>query len=198
MRADRRALAARYYASSRAHDEALADRLRRFRNLEPPSAELLAVVARAAGARRILELGTSNGYSTLWLGDAAEANGGSLLGVDVDSDRIDLAHDVLAEAGLSEVVELRVEDAAKTLAGSADGQWDLVFLDAERPHYVSYLDDLVRSLKPGGALVVDNVLSHADELRDFTQAIEAIAELTQTVVPVGAGLRVAVKSRGRE
>ncbi|HXR13481.1 MAG TPA: hypothetical protein VN740_02395 [Solirubrobacteraceae bacterium] len=72
MHASRRALAAEVLAATRAHDERQSDRRARFRNVEPETAELLALLVRASRAQRILELGTSNGYSTIWLADAAE------------------------------------------------------------------------------------------------------------------------------
>jgi len=189
----RRRFAARLYEQSHAHDQGLTDRLERFRNVEPPTAELLGVLVRATGARRILELGTSNGYSTIWLADAAEATGGAVVSVDVDAARTELARGNLRDAGLEERVELRTEDAARTLERSDDGEWELVFLDSERPAYPSYLRDLVRTLAPRGVLAVDNVESHAHELTEFTELIEAEPELTQTVVPVGAGLRLAAR-----
>jgi predicted O-methyltransferase YrrM len=190
----RRTFAAELYSVSQAHDRAHADRLERFRNVEPPTAELLGVLIRATGARRILELGTSNGYSTIWLGDAAQANGGTVLSVDVDQARTELARGNLQAVGLHRVVEVRTEDAEHTLRRSGDHEWDLIFLDAERPAYASYLADLVRTLSPGGVLAVDNVISHEHELVEFTSLIEARWQLTQTVVPVGAGLRLAVLS----
>ena len=116
----RRLFAARLYEQSHAHDAALADRLERFRNVEPPTAELLGVLIRAGGARRILELGTSNGYSTIWLADAAQATGGRVVSVDVDAARTQLARQHLGVAGLSEVVDLRVGD--RKLCGSAQVQ----------------------------------------------------------------------------
>lgn len=192
-------LAADVYATGREHDRAQADRVARFRNLEPDTAALLGVLIRAARARQILELGTSNGYSTIWLADAAEATGGRVVSVDLDAARTALARVNLVAAGVIERVELRSEDAAHTLAGSRDAAWDFVFLDAERPAYVGYVRDLVRSVAPGGLIAVDNVRSHADELGEFTALIEAEAGLTQTVVPIGAGLRLAVRdgqSRG--
>jgi predicted O-methyltransferase YrrM len=191
----RRRLADRLYAASREHDAAQADRLARFRNVEPETAELLGVLIRAMGARRILELGTSNGYSTLWLADAARATGGRVLSVDIDADRTELARANLAAAKLDDVVELRTEDASRALAASADDGWEFVFLDAERPAYPEYLPELVRTIAPGGVLAVDNVSSHAHELVEFTALIERQAGLTQTVVPVGAGLRLAVRDR---
>lgn len=186
-------LAADVYATGREHDRAQADRVARFRNLEPDTAALLGVLIRAARARQILELGTSNGYSTIWLADAAEATGGRVVSVDLDAARTALARVNLVAAGVIERVELRSEDAAHTLARSRDAAWDFVFLDAERPAYVGYVRDLVRSVAPGGLIAVDNVRSHADELGEFTALIEAEAGLTQTVVPIGAGLRLAVR-----
>ena len=91
MDAERRRVAEQLYAESHAYDQAREDRLERFRNVEPPTAELLGVVIRATGAERILELGTSNGYSTIWLADAAQSNGGGVVTVDTDATRTELA-----------------------------------------------------------------------------------------------------------
>jgi predicted O-methyltransferase YrrM len=195
MNEHRRRFAAELYAVSHAHDQGRADRLERYRNVEPATAELLGVLVRASCALRVLELGTSNGYSTIWLADAAEATGGRLVSVDVDAARADLARENLRNARLEHRVELRTEDAALTLGQAGDAEWDFVFLDAERPAYPSYVGDLVRTLAPGGVLAVDNVRSHEHELLEFTALIEAEQTLTQTVVPVGAGLRLAVRER---
>ncbi|MBV9604183.1 MAG: class I SAM-dependent methyltransferase [Solirubrobacterales bacterium] len=189
----RRALADELYAVSREHDAAQADRLDRFRNVEPETAELLGVLIRATSAQSILELGTSNGYSTIWLADAAQATGGRLLSLDVDASRTELARNNLAAAGLADLVELRTQDAGELLAGAPDQGWEFIFLDSERPAYVGYLPELIRTLAPRGVLAVDNVLSHAHELVEFTELIEREPGLTQTVVPVGAGLRLAVR-----
>jgi predicted O-methyltransferase YrrM len=195
MNGARRALADQLYRESHAYDQTREDRLERFRNLEPPTAELLGVLIRATGARRILELGTSNGYSTSWLGDAAEGNGGRVLSVDNDAARTELARANVADAGLAAVVELRTEDAGDTLRASGRADREFTFLDAERPYYAGCLPDLVRGLGPGAVLAVDNVISREHELAEFTALIEAEPALTQTVVAIGAGLRVAVKPR---
>ena len=115
MNAARRRLADELYTTSRQHDESRSDRLERFRNVEPPTAELLGVLIRATGARRILELGTSNGYSTIWLADAAEATGGTVVSVDVDAERTELARGNLLRAGLEGGVELWTEDVVVIL-----------------------------------------------------------------------------------
>jgi predicted O-methyltransferase YrrM len=192
---DRRRFADQLYATSHDHDQQTEERLERFRNLEPATAELLGVLVRACGARRVLELGTSNGYSTLWLADAVEATGGELVSVDIDAARSAIARDTLAQAQLADRVELKTEDAELTLRESGDEDWDLIFLDSERPAYPSYLPDLLRTLRPGGMLAIDNVVSHRHELTEFTALIEAEPSLTQTVVAIGAGLRLVVRDR---
>jgi predicted O-methyltransferase YrrM len=175
------------------HDAAKSDRLERLRNLEPDSARLLALLVRATAARRVLELGTSNGFSTLWLADAVRSVGGQMLSVDIDAARSAQAGENLERAGLRELVELRVEDAAQALGSSSDSGWDMIFLDAERPAYAGYWPDLVRTLRPGGLLAVDNVLSHADEVREFRALVDDDARVLQAVVPTGAGLLLAVR-----
>jgi predicted O-methyltransferase YrrM len=172
------------------HDAGKEDRLERLRNVEPDTAQVLAALVRATGARRLLEIGTSNGYSTLWLADAVRSVGGGLVSVDIDAARGALAAQNLDRAGLRELVELRVEDAAVSLRETADEGWDMIFLDAERPAYAGYWPELVRVLRPGGLLAVDNVLSHADQVNDFRSLIRADERVSEALVPTGAGLLV--------
>jgi len=179
------------------HDAGKTDRLERLRNLEPDSAQLLATLVLATGARRLLELGTSNGYSTLWLADAVRSVGGRMLGVDVDAERSAVAARNLDRAGLRELVELQVNDASVTLRETADGGLDMIFLDAERPAYAGYWPDLVRVLRPGGLLAVDNVLSHADQVNDFRALVRSDERVSEATVPTGAGLLLIVRDPGR-
>jgi predicted O-methyltransferase YrrM len=181
----------------REYDAAQADRLDRWRNLEPDTARLLALLVRALGPRRALELGTSNGYSTIWLADAVRSAGGSLTSVEIDSARMERARANLSAAGLEQAVELRIADAGAVLADSADGAWDFVFLDAERPAYVSYWPDLARVLAPRGVLAIDNVISHADELIEFRELVAHDARVSEALAPTGAGLLLVVREGGR-
>jgi predicted O-methyltransferase YrrM len=181
------------YQRGQAHDAEEPDRLDRLRNVEPDTARLLALLVRATGARRLLEVGTSNGFSTLWLADAARSVDGRVVSVEIDPARTAQALSHLSAAKLDEVVELRTEDAVQTLKRSADAVWDLIFLDAERPAYVGYWPDLVRVLKEGGLLVVDNVLSHAEEVRDFRQLVDGDPRVSEALVPTGAGALLVVK-----
>ena len=191
MDAARRELAAEIHAAASEHDAAQADRLDRYRILEPETAELLAVLVRATGARRLLELGTSIGYSTIWLADAAEAVGGTLVSVELDPERSATARANLERAELT--ADLRVGDAGEALRGSGDESWDLIFLDAERPAYAGYWPDVLRTLAPGGLVAVDNVISHADQVEEILAIMAAEPAVTSTQVPIGAGLQLAVK-----
>jgi predicted O-methyltransferase YrrM len=193
MDAARRAIAEELLERSREHDAAQADRLARFRNVETDTAELLAVLVGATRAKAILELGTSNGYSTIWLADAAERSGGRLTSIDVDPERTAMAAANLERAGLD--AELLSADAGAALRDAPDGAWDLVFLDAERSAYAEYWPDLLRVLRAdAGLLAIDNVLSHAHELVDFTALVEGEPAVSSCVVPCGAGLQIVVRS----
>ena len=192
--AARRAYAEELYADGRAHDAGEPDRLLRRRNVEPETAELLGLLVRAKRARNVLEIGTSNGYSTIWLGDAVEATGGSVVSLEIEAARTAVAAGHLENVGLGAQVDLRAEDAATALAAFDDGAFDLIFLDAERPAYVGYWPDLLRVLRDRGLLVVDNCLSHAKELVDFSELVYSSEGVTSTLVTVGAGVLLIVKS----
>lgn len=91
------------------------------------------------------------------------------------------------------VVDLRIQDAADTLRQSDDDEWDMIFLDAERPAYTDYWPDLVRTLRPRGVLAVDNVLSHADELAEFRALVNADERVSEAISPTGAGALLVVR-----
>ena len=181
------------YREGREFDAAQPDRLDRRRNLEPDSAALLAVLVRAVRPKRLLELGTSNGYSTIWLADAALSVEAEFTSVELDADRLKQARENLRTVGLGETVNFVAADAGAELRAAPGGNWEMIFLDAERPAYVSYWKDLVRTLTPGGLLVVDNVLSHADQVAEFRELVSADERITEALSPTGAGLLLIVK-----
>ena len=194
MNADRRAVAAAVFAAGRADDAQQANRLDRLRNLEPETAELLGVLVRATAARRVLEIGTSNGYSTLWLADAVEVTGGRVQTLDLDPRRTEQARANLERAELAGLVDLHTAGAAQALTEYADDAWDLIFLDAERPEYTGYWANLRRVLAPGATLAIDNAITHPGELAALRRMLDADPHLQSALVPIGAGLILAVAS----
>jgi predicted O-methyltransferase YrrM len=178
------------HESGRRFDAAQPDRLDRLRNLEPESGELLHLLVRALGARDVLELGTSNGVSTLWLADAVAPAGGRLVSVEIDAERSRAAGANLERAGLE--AELRTGDAADALRDSPDAAWDVVFLDAERPEYPGYWPELARVIRPGGLIAADNAISHADQMQPFRALVEADPRATTALDATGAGILFAL------
>jgi predicted O-methyltransferase YrrM len=193
---ERRAVAEELYESGREYDSQETNRLSRLRNLRPETAGLLAVLVRSAQAKRILEVGTSNGYSTLWLADAAQATGGHVESLDIDPRRSEQACDNVERAGLKGLASCRTASAAQALGQYPDDAWDLIFLDAERSEYASYWPNVRRTLAPGGLLAVDNALSHAAELTALDRLLAEDPRLTAVLVPIGDGLIVAVEGAG--
>jgi predicted O-methyltransferase YrrM len=167
-------------------------RSRRMLNITPDTGRLLWILLRATGARQVLEVGTSNAYSTIWLADAVRAAGGRLTTLELDPGKIALARANLAAAGLAEVVDV-VEGRAEESLARLPGPFDVVFLDADRPSYLAYLDLVVPKLRVGGLLVADNVTSHAAELEDYLRRVKSDPRLFAVTVPVGNGEEIALR-----
>lgn len=177
-----------------ANDSATTERARRMLNITRDTGEFLAVLVRATLARRILEIGTSNGYSTLWLASAARAIGGAVTTVEQSEYKIGLASANFLRAGLTSSISQLHDDAGRVLARTAAGAFDLVFLDSERPEYPGWWPDLKRVLRRGGLLVVDNAVSHREQMAPFVALVEADPEFVTSLVPVGNGEFLATRA----
>jgi len=125
------------------------ERPKRMLNITRDTGRLLWILLCAIGATRILEVGTSNGFSTIWLADAARSTGGHVTTLELNPEKIALARANLIAAGLDSIVDIIAGRADETLRALA-GPFDLVFLDADRPSYLTYLDMVVPKLRPGG------------------------------------------------
>src|SRR5262245_49541023 len=121
-------------------------RPQRMLNISPDTGRLLWILVRATGATRILEIGTSNAFSTIWLADAARSCGGRVTTLERNPDKIASARQNLATAGLDGVVDIREGPAADTLA-TLSGPFDIVFFDADRSSYLHYLDLVLPKLR---------------------------------------------------
>jgi predicted O-methyltransferase YrrM len=177
----------------REHDAGTAHRDERMRNITPETGELLGILVQAARARRVLEIGTSNGYSTLWLADAARAVSGQVVTVEISVDRAEMARLNLERSGLSPWVRQELADAGLFLRQQPSASYDLLFLDAAREQAAAWWPEVRRVLAPGGLLVVDNAVSHAAELDSFIAGVRGTPGWRSLVVPVGKGEFVALK-----
>ena len=175
------------------HDTATNELSGRMLNITRDTGELLAVLVRATAARRVLEIGTSNGYSTLWLAEAARAIDGSVTTVECADYKIGLASANFVRSGLSPFITQLHDDAGRLLRQTDHSAYDLIFLDSERPQYPGWWPDLRRVLRPGGLLIVDNATSHAEEMAPFVTLVTADPGFATSLVPVGKGEFLAVK-----
>ncbi|MGC1852249.1 MAG: O-methyltransferase [Solirubrobacterales bacterium] len=152
--------------------------------VSPPQGQLLYMLAKTLGAERILEFGTLAGYSTIWLGRAL-AEGGRLITLEADAEYAEVARRNIAAAGLTDVVDLRVGPALDTLPAleaEGVGPYDLVFIDADKVHSPEYLAWSLERTRPGGLIVVDNVvrdgtLAEADSDDETTRAQRRLHEM---------------------
>jgi predicted O-methyltransferase YrrM len=189
------------YADGVAHDAAHADRVLKRRNLEPATAELLSLLVRVVGARRVVEIGMSNGFSTIWLAEAVGDTGGLVTSLDtapIDDAPGNVTRADAALPGLAGRVDLRQEDGGAYLATLADGSVDLLFLDAERTEYPRWWPHPVRVVRPGGILAIDNVLSHPDEVAPFLALLAGEQDFIGATLAVGKGLHLGWRQRGAQ
>ena len=129
-------------------------------DVSPAQGKLLCLLGKAAGARRILEVGTLGAYSTIWLARALRA-GGTLVTLEIDPHHAEVARANLDAAGVGDRVEVRVGPALDSLAALAEEQgtpFDLVFIDADKEHNADYVREAIGLARPGSLIVVDNVV----------------------------------------
>jgi caffeoyl-CoA O-methyltransferase len=163
----------------------------RSRQVAPTTGRFLFALAASQAGIEILEIGGSRGYSSIWLAAGARLLGGRLVSLEQDPAKCEAWRANVAEAGLEEWAELVEGDAHALLAASED-TFDLVFLDAEKDDYEALFALARPLLEPGGLVVADNVLSHAETLGAYSAARQADASLASVTVPLDRGLELTV------
>lgn len=149
----------------------------------PAQGKLLQILAGLSGARRILEIGTLGGYSTIWLARALPS-GGELISLELEELNASVARKNVDRAGLSGQVEIRVGDAKETLAQMSQNgvePFDLIFIDADKESYPDYLQWSLRLSRPGSLILADNVIRGGTTLDPVDEASLAIKYFNQLV-----------------
>jgi len=152
----------------------------------PDTGALLHTLARSCGARRILEIGTAIGYSTLWMATALPADG-ALITMEYDAGRAARARDHFAAAGVADRVSVIVGDATRFLH-KVGGPFDLIFQDSDKKLYEPMLDRLIELLRPGGLLVADNILWNGEVIPGYVAHKKYSEEDTAAIVSFGKRL----------
>ncbi|MSP12743.1 MAG: methyltransferase domain-containing protein [Chloroflexi bacterium] len=164
----------------------------RSRSIRPEVGQFLHLLIRLARAKRVLEIGTSNGYSSLFLAAALADTGGKLVTLERDPRKIEQARQNWAEAGLDNNITLLAGDAHESLK-TLSGPFDLVFIDAEKEDYLHHLDLAYPLVRQEGLIIADNVTSHAVELQQYIEHTQSHPGLLSVTVPIGRGEQISLK-----
>lgn len=175
------------------HDAVTLTRADKLLNITPETGLMLYQWVRFGQPAHIVEIGTSNGYSTLWLAAAAQCYGGHVTSLDNLPAKTTSAQHNLNEAGLQGSVSLVTADASAWLRQQEAASAQLVFLDADRSRYVGDWPALAELLAPGGLMVVDNAVSHASECADFFARVRATPGFVCELLPIGNGEFIILK-----
>lgn len=178
--------------SGRSHDENESQHSQRYLNLEPETAEAITLLLKIAKVRHVLEIGTANGYSTIWIASTLASYGGRITSIEKNPRKHHLALENLGRTGLLPFVNLLVGDATEIVA-SLSGPFDCIFFDADRISAPRQLDLLLPKLTSPALLLADNALSHPDEIAAYLARIEQLDQTSHAVWKIGKGLSVAYR-----
>ena len=162
----------------------------RTRNIDFDSGRFVSMLARTMNAQAILEMGSSNGVSTIWFALAAAETGGSVTGTELIPERAAEANRNLADAGLGSVAKVIPGDARKTVA-SLTGPLDIVFIDAEKEDYPAHFLAALPLVRSGGVILSDNVVSH--DVSAYQAMLRERDDVDTVTLPIERGIEFTVK-----
>lgn len=164
-------------------------------NVQPEDGRLLRLLTEAIGAKHIVEIGTSNGYSGIWFCLALRTTGGKLTTHEINARRASLARENFKRAGVSHIVTLVEGDAHKTITRLKE-PIDILHLDADKAGYIDYLDKLLPLVRPGGLIIAHNTTNMGRSMQDYIEAVTTNPNLeTKFLHKQGQGIGVTLKKR---
>ncbi len=161
------------------------DKSKKYLNITRDTGQFLKLIVKTTKAKRILEVGTSNGYSTLWLASGVE-QGGHIYTIERCLEKIRQAQDNFKRSGLNDKITLIQGDAQEIISKKLE-PFDCIFLDADRSVYMAMIEDVLRLLNAGGLLICDNAVSHQKELEPLMNYFNSNSHFLTSLVPVGKG-----------
>ena len=167
----------------------------RYRNVSVTDGRLLRLLAETTGAKRVVEIGTSTGESAVWFALALRSTGGHLFTHEIDPERAKIAEANFKKAGVDGLITIIVGDAHRTVSQHKE-PIDVLFLDADKPGYIDYLNKLLPLVRPGGLILAHNTSSSAGGMREYLKAITTSPDLeTLFLHKDAAGVGVTLKKR---
>lgn len=158
-----------------------------YTNIAPENGQFLSILTQSIHAQYVLEVGTSNGYSALWFASALKETGGILITLENDPIRAQEAQSNLNEAGLDDIVDIRVGNALDEIS-KCDPTFDLVFLDAEKGEYLQYLILALPNIRPGGLIIADDTITMRDEMLNYVDFVFNTPQLDSVEIPLDDGI----------
>lgn len=167
-----------------------------FWNISRVTGEFLYNLIKSANCKNVIEIGTSNGYSGIWLGKALKETGGKLTTVEFWEKRFSIARENFKKCGVDEIITIVQGSACDVLSElPEDFKIDFAFVDANKKEYIDYFKLIHPHLNIGGFIACDNVLSHKEKTQDFIDAINKHPDYENVVLNLPAGLSLGRKIR---
>lgn len=143
-------------------------------------------------AKNILEIGTSNGYSTIWLGESANKNNGKITTIEISESKVKMANENFGRAKLDRTVRIIHGDALEEIP-KLKGKFDFMFIDAIKNDYIKYLQLAEKNLKEGCVIVADNAIMFKDKMQNYLNYLKNNKNYSSVLVPIGTGVEFSVK-----
>lgn len=163
-----------------------------FWNISRETANFLNMLVKISGAKNVLEIGTSNGYSAIWLALALRETGGHLTTIEFWDNRLDMAKENFKLCGVENLITTKLGSAFPILS-EMDMEIDFAFMDANKLEYLKYFELIAPMLKRGGIIAADNILSHEEKVKPFVDAIKSNPNYQVEILDLPAGLLLAYK-----
>jgi caffeoyl-CoA O-methyltransferase len=176
-------------------EEMLHDQYSAMLSVPPEDGRLLRLLTEATGARHVVEIGTSNGYASIWFCLALRTTGGKLTTFEIDAQRASLARENFKKAGVDKLVTI-IEGDAHEKVTTLKEPIDIVFIDADKDGYLDYLNKLLPLVRPGGLILAHNTTDVGSQMQDYLQAVTSSPELeTIFLHEQTTGIGVTLKKR---
>ena len=167
-----------------------------FWNISRATANFLNMMIKITNAKNVVEVGTSNGYSGIWLAKALKETGGHLTTIEYYEKRIVLAKENFKTCGVADIINIKQGSAIEVLEEIPQNEIiDFAFIDANKAQYIDYYNIIDKHLPVGGIITADNITSHAEKVKTFVDAISANPNYQVEILDLPAGLLLARKNK---
>ena len=167
-----------------------------FWNISRTSANFLNMLIKISNAKNVVEVGTSNGYSGIWLADALRQTGGHLTTIEYYEKRIILAQENFKKGGVEDLITIKQGSACEVLeelCADENSKIDFAFIDANKSEYIKYFEIIDKNLKKGGIITADNITSHPDKVASFVEKIKSDPNYQVEILDLPGGMLLAYK-----